>query len=127
MKFEAVNMDRTPMFVPLKSIVNADLIEDSKSWHSNGRIFRIEYEDLELSGQTTEMLLTSDAVNSVIEWSEMVKRLHHLYKMSKMTIPHVEKNCSIGGLIDSSERKSMVSPIEAVRKTVSPSKYLQTG
>ncbi len=73
------------------------------------------------------MLLTSDAVNSVIEWSEMVKRLHHLYEMSKVTIPYVEKNGSIGGLIDSSERKSMVSPIEAVRKTVSPGKYPQTG
>ena len=38
------------MFVPLKSIVKADLIEDSKSWHSSGRIFKIEYEDQELSG-----------------------------------------------------------------------------
>ncbi len=127
MKFDAVNMDKTPLFVPLKSILKADLIEDSSSWHSNGHVFKIEYEDLELSGQTTEMLLTSDTANSVIEWSEMVKRLHQLYEMSKATTPKVEKNGGVGGLIDNSERNSMVSPIKAVRETVSPNKHLQIG
>ena len=103
-------MTLAPEFIPLKSMISAELIDDGSYKLQNKRVFRIVYSDQTqtsevcANGDNFEMLLTSDTVSQVIEWCEMVKRLRQLYTDSKQAIVQVVGKRKNGiNLFDNSE------------------------
>lgn len=68
------------------------------------------------------MILSSETVNQVIEWKEMIKRLRQLYSESKSAIEAVGA-CSNGkSLFDNTSKVNAISPQLTVNKVVTPSK-----
>ena len=68
-------------------------------------------------------MLTSEMPNQVIEWTEMIRRLQRVYQESKGAIEAVVGKQNRGmSLFDNTETlsRTMISPIETVRKVITP-------
>ena len=65
----------------------------------------------------------------MIEWTEMIRRLHRLYHESKGAIEAVVGKQNRGfSLFDNKETQnmSMISPIDTVRKVITPGRQCRT-
>ena len=87
LKFEGPSIVSTPDFVPLKHIEKAELVDDSSYGAPQGsRSLMILYTIPNINGQRFEMVLSSESPCTVIEWTEMLRRLRSLYEESKETV-----------------------------------------
>ena len=63
LKFVAVKMEKTPVFVPLRNILTAELVEDEPSKFTSEKILKVDYTDPENTNRLVSMLLSSENVN----------------------------------------------------------------
>lgn len=69
------------------------------------------------------MVLSSETVSQVIEWTEMIKRLRQLYSESKSAIEAISGHSNGKSLFDNSTLVGgPISPQFTVKKVVTPSK-----
>jgi len=64
------------------------------------------------------MILSSENVSQVIEWTEMIKRLRQLYSESKSAIEAVGGYSNGKSLFDNSTKVGPISPQHTVKKVV---------
>ena len=70
------------------------------------------------------MILSSETVSQVIEWTEMIKRLRQLYSESKSAIEAVGAHSNGKSLFDNSSKVGVISPQLTVKKIVTPVKQM---
>ena len=109
LKFTGANMTAAPKFVPLKSIVNAELIDGTEVTKiTTEKVLKVTYEDdrepSTAENNQTAMLLTSEAANQVIEWTEMIRRLQQLYAESKGAMEAIGVNSNGRSLFDNTTK-----------------------
>ena len=63
LKFVGANMTLAPQFVPLKNMIEADIIENEATRFSTDKIIQIVYRCPDAPGLTEEMLLSSDTIS----------------------------------------------------------------
>ena len=102
-------MSAAPSFVPLKSIVNAELIDGTEVTKiTTEKVLKVTYEDdrepATAENNQTTMLLTSEAANQVIEWTEMIRRLQQLYAESKGAMEAIGVNSNGRSLFDNTTK-----------------------
>ena len=56
-------MEKTPVFVPLRNILTAELVEDEPSKFTSEKILKVDYTDPENTNRLVSMLLSSENVN----------------------------------------------------------------
>jgi len=89
LKFTGANMEKTPVFVPLRNMIKAELVDDEPSKFTTEKILLVTYTEPDKGDRQFNMLLSSETVNQVIEWSETIRRLRQLYSESKSVIEAV--------------------------------------
>ena len=115
-------MVSTPTFVPLRHMIKADIVDDELSKYTTEKFLQISYVDNEASTDENDMILSSEHVSQVIEWTEMIKRLRQLYSESKSAIEAIGGHSNGKSLFDNSSKVGPISPQLTVKKVVTPSK-----
>lgn len=115
-------MVNAPTFVPLRHMVKSEIVDDEQSKYTTEKFLQITYLNGDDSGQENEMILSSETVNQVIEWTEMIKRLRQLYSESKSAIEAVGAHSNGMSLFDNSSKVNAISPRQTVKKVVTPVK-----
>ena len=102
-------------------MIKADLVEDEHSKYTTEKFLQITFVESDFSNNENDMILSSETVSQVIEWTEMIKRLRQLYNESKSAIEAVGGH-SGKSLFDNSSKVGPISPQLTVKKVVTPQK-----
>lgn len=111
LKFKGADMVSAPDFVPLRSMVKTDIIDDEQSKYTTQKFLQITFIESETSSNLEkEMILTSENVGQVIEWTEMIKRLRLLYTESKSAMEAIGAHSNGKSLFDNTTQLGPISP-----------------
>ena len=108
-KFVNTDMVHRPQFVPLRNMLHVDMVEDEQTKYTTEKVLQVTYADPDAGGAHTNMLLSSETLSQVIEWTEMIKRLRQLYTESKSAIEAKPNKRPGKSLFDNSTKAGAVS------------------
>ena len=105
LRFSGGDLNRAPSFIPIKAMVQTELVDDEQSKYTTQKTLLIKHLDPnDPSANHINIHLSSETVSQVIEWTETIKRLRQLDSESCSAVGAIGTRLQGKSIFDNSSR-----------------------